>query len=306
MRILLTGSSGQVGTALRSRLSAHDVAAADLPELDFEDSEATARFVEHARPQLVINCAAYTAVDDAERDTARATQINATAPGVIAAAARKVGAGVIHFSTDYVFDGTAQRPYRETDPCAPINFYGRTKLDGEHAIAAAGCEHLIVRTSWLYGAIGQNFLLTMLRLGAEREVVDVVDDQTGSPTSAVVVAQGVAMIVGQMGGDACGYLRLHGGIVNMTCAGQTTWHGFATAIFDEARRRGGRLAVKAVRPVTTAQFPRPARRPAYSVLDLTRLRQEFHVVPTRWNDALRQVLDDRMISNSTKGTKQGG
>ena len=291
MRILLTGASGQVGGSLKVRLSGHDVVAPDRKAFDLEQSETIVPFIDRVRPHLIINCAAYTAVDEAEQDRQRAAQINGIAPGLIAAAAKAAGAGLIHFSTDYVFDGLAKQPYRETDSCIPLNAYGRTKLQGEQAIAAAGGEYLIVRTSWIYAAAGKNFLMTMLRLGAERPSLRVVVDQTGTPTSANAVASMMAAIVTQMGDAPTQYLRQHGGVLNATCAGQTTWHGFATAIFDEARRHGMRLAVETVEPIAAAQYPTPARRPNYSVLDLTRLNREFGIAPASWRDALTEVMD---------------
>jgi dTDP-4-dehydrorhamnose reductase len=198
---------------------------------------------------------------------------------------------MIHFSTDYVFDGLAQRPYLETDTCVPINVYGKTKLHGEEQVAAAGGGYLIVRTSWIYAAGGQNFLQTMLHLGAERTRINVVDDQTGVPTSAMAVAKYVAAIVAQMTGPPRVYLRRLGGIVHAACAGQTTWHGFAMAIFEEARMRKHKLAVEVVAPIATEQYPTPARRPAYSVLDLTRLTQVFRIDPVPWRQALSKVMD---------------
>lgn len=292
MRILLTGTSGQVGSALKSHLRAYDVVAADRSVLNLEDGDEIAPFIEQVRPQIVINCAAYTAVDKAEIEPALATQINATAPGLIAAASRSVGAALIHFSTDYVFDGEKRKPYLEGDACSPINVYGHTKQLGEQAIAAAGGNFLIVRTSWLYSASGNNFLRTMLRLGNEKTEIDVVNDQTGAPTSVLALARSLAAIIAQMKEGPSEYLGKHSNLLNIACAGQTSWHGFASAIFDEVQRRGGRLSVKSVRPVTTAQFPRPARRPVYSVLDLTRMQQEFKIEPTAWRDALREVVDN--------------
>jgi dTDP-4-dehydrorhamnose reductase len=291
MRILLTGVSGQLGGVLRACLRDHDVIAPDRRAFDLERGAAIAPYVRALRPQLVVNCAAYTAVDQAETDCARAEAINATAPGLIAGAAREMGAGLVHFSTDYVFDGTARRPYREADPCAPLNAYGRSKLQGERNIAASGVPHLIIRTSWLYGASGRNFLTTMLRIGRERPELRVVDDQRGAPTSVDSLAATVAAIVGQMGDDPLPFLRAHGGILHAACDGETTWFGFACAIFAEARARGLPLAVQSVEPIDTAQYPTAARRPAYSVFDLGRLRTEFAVTPPPWREALARVMD---------------
>jgi dTDP-4-dehydrorhamnose reductase len=265
---------------------------------DLALSRGIAPFIDRIRPDLIVNCAAYTAVDEAERNRDRAEQINSVAPGVIAHAARAVGAGMIHFSTDYVFDGKAQRPYRETDACAPLNVYGQTKLHGEEQVAAAGGGYLIVRTSWIYAPIGRNFLRTILRLGAERRCIDVVDDQVGAPTSAMTIAEHVAAIVAQIVGPPRDYLGRFAGIVHVACAGQTTWHGFATAIFEEARMRKTKLAVRVVTPIATEQYPTPARRPAYSVLDLTKLTQVFGVKPVPWRQALSKVMDSFACSQT--------
>ncbi len=291
MRILLTGASGQIGGALAARLTDHDVVAPDRATLDLENSDAITNAIDQIRPHLILNCAAYTAVDDAERDAARAAQVNGVAPGLIASAAKAAGAGLIHFSTDYVFDGQSTVPYRETDTCNPLSAYGRTKLEGERAIAAAGGDYLIIRTAWVYGPKGKNFLQTMLRLGAEKPRLRVVADQTGAPTSALVLASAVERIVSQMGNKPTEYLRRHGGILHATCAGHATWHGFATAIFEEVRKRRGRLTVETVEPISTAEYPTPAHRPAYSVLDLARLNREYNIFPLHWRDALSQVMD---------------
>jgi dTDP-4-dehydrorhamnose reductase len=292
MRILLTGASGQVGGAMQAQFAGHDVIAPNHADFDLEQVDVIAPFIERMRPQIIVNCAAYTAVDDAERNEARAAQINGVAPGIIAAAARTAGAGLIHFSTDYVFDGLARRPYRESDPCHPVNVYGRTKIQGEQAIGAVGGPHLIVRTSWVYSAGSRNFLRTMLRLGMEQTKIGVVADQTGAPTAAKVLAQIVANIVTRMGADPNEYLRRHGGIVHAACSGHTTWHGFATAIFEELRRRGHRLAVETIEPIMSAQYAAVARRPAMSLLDLSRMTQEFGIKATPWRAALAQVLDE--------------
>jgi len=263
--------------------------------LDLGQEETISSCIETFRPDLIINCAAYTAVDAAELDRDRAMRVNAVAPGLIAAAARRVGAALLHLSTDYVFDGTARAPHLESNACAPINVYGESKLLGERAIMATGVESLIIRTSWVYGPTGQNFLRTMLRLGTTRPEIQVVNDQTGCPTSALALAENIVAILDKMAGDPTAYLRRHGGILNMTCAGETTWHGFAAEIFFEARRRGMQLTTREIRPISTAQFARPARRPTYSVLDLSRLQEEFAIVPTPWQRSLRTVMDQAEI-----------
>ena len=301
MRVLLTGSSGQVGGALKARLAAFDVLAPDRKSFDLERNNTIASCIEAFRPNVIVNCAAYTAVDDAERDRDRAMQVNAIAPGVMADSARKVGAALLHFSTDYVFDGKAREPYLESSICAPVNFYGETKLLGEQAIAASGIPALTIRTSWVYGPSGRNFLRTMLQLGADKHSIDVVNDQTGSPTSALFLADSIASILQAAVKAPSEYFRANCGILNMTCAGETTWHGFANEIFAEANRRGMELAVRNVRPVSTSNYPRPANRPAYSVLKLSRLQNFFGIVPVSWRDALGSVMDQLGVLNSTIG-----
>ena len=214
--------------------------------------------------------------------------INAVAPSLLAATAHDIGAGLIHFSTDYVFDGAAHSPYLENDRCAPLNVYGRSKLDGEHAISRTLNTHLIIRTAWVYSATGRNFLRTMLRLADEKKPIRVINDQVGAPTSALTLADVVAKIVEQMGDAPSVFLRRHGKILNVTCSGQTTWHGFATAIFEEAKSYGGPY-VKPL-PIATAEYQTQARRPAYSLLDLTRLRQEFEIIPPSWRSDLSRVM----------------
>jgi len=303
MRVLLTGSSGQVGEALKSRLAAFDVLAPDRQSFDLEKNDTIASCIETFRPDVIVNCAAYTAVDDAERDRQRAMQVNAIAPGVMAASARRIGAALLQLSTDYVFDGKARQPYGETNACVPVNFYGRTKLLGEQAVAESGVPALTIRTSWVYGPSGRNFLRTMLQLGADRHSIDVVNDQTGSPTSTVFLADSIASILQKAVKAPCEYFRANGGILNMTCAGETTWHGFATEIFAQARSRGMELAVRDVRPVSTSNYPRPANRPAYSVLNLSRLQIFFGIVPVSWRDSLGSVMDQLGVLNSTIGNR---
>ena len=292
MRVLLLGSSGQLGRALAPALaSLGDVAALDRATLNFEDMSAIRGIVARHRPAVIVNAAAYTLVDQAESEPALAMTINGTAPGMLAEAARDAGAALIHFSTDYVFDGTLGRPYREDDPTAPLNAYGRSKRAGEEAILLSEAAALVLRTSWLYGAGGVNFLETMLRLGRERDALRVVNDQWGAPTSVTVVAGAVATILGQAAGDPVALLRAKGGLCHITCQGATTWHGFATAIFEEGRKRGLRFAVKAVQPIATQDYPTPASRPANSRLDLALLKERFGIETPDWRAALAPVMD---------------
>ena len=288
MRILLTGTSGQVGGVIKETLQGHDVVAPTRGEFDLRQIESISSYVVQVTPQLIINCAAYTAVDQAEREPDLAKLINAVAPSLLAAAAHDIGAGLIHFSTDYVFDGAARLPYLENDACAPLNVYGRSKLDGEHAISRTLNAHLIIRTAWVYSATGRNFLRTMLRLANERAAIRVVDDQTGAPTSAILLAEAIARIVDLMNDAPVRFLRHHAGILNVTCRGSTTWYGFAKAIFEELQKQGGSLVE--AKPITTADYPTPARRPAYSVLDLARIKQEFGIIPLHWREDLSRVM----------------
>jgi dTDP-4-dehydrorhamnose reductase len=240
--ILLTGKTGQLGGELLPLLpQLGELVALDRTQMNLERRDEISRVIRQVRPQLIINAGAYTAVDQAESDAATAQAINAEAPGVMAEEAKKLGAALIHYSTDYVFDGSKNGPYQESDPPNPLNVYGKSKLAGEEAIRSAGIPHLIFRTSWVYGTRGKNFLLTMLRLAAERKELRVVSDQTGAPTTASYLAATTARILSTLRGlryeeDAAGALRDQGGTYHLTAAGLTTWYGFANAIFDEAAK----------------------------------------------------------------------
>jgi dTDP-4-dehydrorhamnose reductase len=233
-----------------------------------------------AQPDVVVNAAAYTAVDRAETDAAAANAVNAVAPGVFAEECRRAGALLLHFSTDYVFDGSKAAPYVESDATHPLNVYGRTKLEGEHAIAASGCDHLILRTSWVYGPHGKNFLLTMLRLGAEREL-RVVDDQRGAPTSSLQLARLTSELLLDHGSER---VRAASGTYHATAAGETTWYGFAAAIFERQARRPRLI------PIPGSEYPTPARRPANSVLDNRRLAAALGIRVGGWEEGLDETL----------------
>jgi dTDP-4-dehydrorhamnose reductase len=262
-------------------VATRDGADADLAA-DFDRPTALAALVRRLAPDVVINAAAYTAVDRAEHEIDAAFRINAEAPTVLARACADTGALLVHYSTDYVFDGNATRPYREDDPPAPLGVYGASKRAGEDAIRASGARHAILRTAWVYAAHGQNFLRTMLRLAGERDVLRVVADQIGTPTPAAWIAEATAQLLRQ-GVPASGTWHL-------VAAGTTSWHGFAQAIMDEAQALGLLARVPQVLPITTAEYPTPARRPAYSVLDTTRLQREFGIVPPDWREGLRTTL----------------
>jgi dTDP-4-dehydrorhamnose reductase len=280
MKILLTGASGQVGYELRRSLQAlGEVVAVDRARMDLADLDQVRDVVREVRPQLIVNPAAYTAVDRAESEPVLAYRVNAEAPGVMAREAALLGAAMVHYSTDYVFDGTKEGAYVETDPTGPINVYGKTKLAGEEAIAAAGIPHLILRTSWVYGMRGSNFLLTMLRLARERESLRVVADQTGAPTWSRTIADSTAVVLAQaqVGGPA--WWERHSGIYHLSSRGSTAWSGFT----EEIIARAGLSC--AVQPITTAEYPTPARRPANSRLDCAKLTGHFCALPA-WRDAL--------------------
>jgi len=290
MKILLIGQQGQVGYALnRSLQPLGEVIAVDRTQLDLSDNNAIQRIVQNIQPQLIVNAAAYTAVDRAEQEPELAHQINATAPGLLAALAHQVGAVLVHYSTDYVFDGSQRTPYQESDPTCPLGVYGRTKLAGEQAIQSSGCTYLILRTSWVYGLRGKNFLLTMLRLGKEREELRVVQDQQGIPTPSGLIAEQTALILAQAGGDPLGFFRTKGGIYNLTCTGATTWYDFTRAIFAHTPDPSRKL--KTVTPITTDQYPTPAARPAYSVLATDKIRSTFGLTLPTWEEALVACLE---------------
>lgn len=295
MKLLLLGGDGQVGFELRRSLGALGEVIATtrsgaLAEgegaceaLDLARADTIAPLLRRVRPDAVVNAVAYTAVDRAESEPEAAFAINADGPARLAGVCAEDGIDLIHFSTDYVFDGTASRPYRETDPTAPVSVYGASKLAGEQAIAASGARHLIVRTAWVYGLRGHNFLRTMLRLGGEREELRVVADQHGSPTPAWLLADAAAQVLRQ---------GIHAsGVRHLVAAGDTTWHGFAQAIFDEALARGRIERAPKVLPIATAEYPTPARRPAYSVLDSQRLQAEYGLDIPDWRQALNQTFD---------------
>ena len=289
MRLLLLGGNGQVGRELRRSLPAlgelvvatRDGAGADAVA-DFDAPGSLAALVARVAPDVVVNAAAYTATDRAETDADVAFRVNAEAPAAIATACAASGALLLHYSTDYVFDGRAVRPYREDDPTSPLGVYGASKLAGEQAIRASGARHAILRTAWVYATRGKNFLLTMLRLANERDELRVVADQVGAPTSAAWIA------------DATADLILHGvteaGTWHLVAAGQTSWHGFASAIMEDAHALGLLARMPRVVPIATAEFPTPAKRPAYSVLDTTQLREDFGIVPPAWRESLRATL----------------
>ncbi len=279
-RILLTGTAGQVGGELARLLPAQgDVVALDRNALDLADADAIVATMRSVRPDLIVNAAAYTAVDLAERERDAAYAVNARAPQVLADEARRVDAVLIHYSTDYVFDGRATSPYAENAPTGPLGVYGASKLEGERAIAASGARALVLRTSWVYGLTGRNFLLTIQRLAAGREELRIVGDQTGTPNWSQTLAQSTAQLIA-LGLPA---LAERAGLYHLSAGGQTTWHGFARAIV-------GNVDKPRVAAITTAEYPTPARRPAYGVLDNRRFTEAFGIELADWQDALAVCL----------------
>ncbi|SDC66206.1 dTDP-4-dehydrorhamnose reductase [Paraburkholderia lycopersici] len=290
--ILLTGGTGQVGFELRRSLQGlGKVVAPAHGELDLENPAQLRECVRALRPALIVNPAAYTAVDRAEGDVERARRINAEAPRVLAEEAARIAAPFIHYSTDYVFDGKSERPYVEDDATAPLNTYGATKLEGEQAVAAVGGAHLIFRTSWVYGTRGHNFLLTMLKLAAERDTLRIVADQVGAPTWSSTIASLSAAIAAQAlaAGDPKGWWASRSGVYHLTAAGATSWAGFAEAIFADAQ-----LAhVPAVTPISSAEYPTPAARPLNSRLNNEKLARTFDLRAPDWREALRLCIAAR-------------
>ena len=292
MRILIAGAQGQVARALLERAqgrSGFDVVALGRPQLDLLDKASIARAIDAVRPDLVVNAAAYTAVDKAEEEIELAMMVNARAPGALADAARRHNALLVHYSTDYVFDGTKSGTYSETDAPNPASAYGRSKLAGEEAIRAAGADHLIFRTSWVFAARGKNFLRTILRLAGEREELRIVADQSGAPTWARLIAEVTALALGQElarrknGG-------FESGTFNLTAAGETSWHGFASAIIAAARARGAKLTCRTVVPITTTEYPLPAARPANSRLAGDKLAEHYGLALPEWEDCMQLCL----------------
>ncbi len=280
LTILLTGAQGQVGFELARRLRPYgDVVATDRATLDLANADAVVAAMRGTRPDLVVNAGAYTAVDAAERERDAAFAVNADAPRILAEEAKRIGAVLVHYSTDYVFDGAARVPYDEDAATGPLNAYGQSKLDGERAVAAAGAHALVLRTSWVYGLRGKNFLLTIRRLAAERDELKIVADQTGTPNWSRTLAEATAALVAR----GLPYLAERAGLYHFSATGATTWHGFATAIVGDAPR-------PRVVPITTAEYPTPARRPAYGVLATDRFRAAFGFALPTWQEALAACL----------------
>ncbi|GBG12951.1 dTDP-4-dehydrorhamnose reductase [Novimethylophilus kurashikiensis] len=292
--ILLTGASGQVGWELQRALAPLGrVVAPSSAVLNLADTDSIRRVIREVRPHLIVNSAAYTAVDRAESEPELAMAVNGTAPGILAEEAKRIHAGLVHYSTDYVFDGTKPGPYRETDPTHPMGVYGSTKLAGEEAIRAVGVPHLIFRTSWVYGVRGRNFVLTILRLANERHELSVVDDQIGTPTWSRLIAQTTALTLSQRD------IEEVSGTYHLSAGGSTSWHGVACAVIEEYRARREsvgwpvlRLQPQNIFPISTDQYPTTAQRPANSMLDNGKLAKVFGLALPDWRASLQMALDD--------------
>jgi dTDP-4-dehydrorhamnose reductase len=305
-KILLTGKNGQVGRELNALLPLlGDVVSFDRQGLNLSNPREVREAIRTLRPAFIVNAAAYTAVDKAESDEAAARTINADAPGLMAEEAKKIGAVLVHYSTDYVFDGVKRTPYVEEDAANPQNAYGRTKLAGEEAIRNSGAAHLIFRTAWVYASQGKNFLLTILRLASQREELRIVRDQIGAPTSSREIATATGQILADLPSDSSrtDAMRAVSGIYHMTAADETSWYEFAQTILEEASAcdtapawlagatGGAPLVARRVIPISTAEYPTPAARPLYSVLSNARLARTFGVSLPDWRAQLKSIFE---------------
>ena len=289
-RILLAGIAGQLGQELKQTLSPlGEVIGVGREKMDLTQSDKIRQVIGEVKPDLIVNAAAYTAVDRAETETELAKLINAIAPAIIAEEAQRLGAILLHVSTDYVFDGQKNTPYTEKDVTNPMNVYGQTKLAGEEGISKSGAECIILRTAWLYGNYGKgNFVKTMLRLGAEREEIRVVVDGVGSPTWTRDVAEAIAQLLSPVKIEQIPLTSTN--IYHFTNSGVASWYDFAVAIFEEAKRLGFPLKIKQVVPITTSEYPTPAQRPAYSVLSSQKISAVLGTHPPHWQVSLRKML----------------
>jgi dTDP-4-dehydrorhamnose reductase len=293
MKILLLGKNGQIGWELQRSLSLlGDLIATDRREANLEDQDSLRRCVRQHLPDIIVNAAAWTAVDKAESEPDKAARINAEAAGILAEEAARLDAWLIHYSTDYVFDGNKPAPYDEEDTACPLSVYGRTKLQGEQLIRQHA-KHLIFRTSWVYAARGDNFAKTMLRLAREKETLKIVDDQHGAPTSAELVADVTALALYRMAASKDSFAAL-AGTYHLTASGDTSWYGYARYVLELAQANGLMLKIRpeAMQPVPAAAYPSPAARPANSRLNTTKLARTFDLNLPDWRDHVRRLVDE--------------
>jgi len=292
-RILIVGSAGQVGVELqRSFADYGEITARDRDTFDLADPDQVRALVREVEPSIILNAAAYTAVDRAESDPEAAMAVNALASRVLAEEALRADALLVHYSTDYVFDGSKPGPWVETDKPHPLNVYGASKLAGEEAIQKVGGKYLIFRTSWVYGPHGNNFLLTMLRLGSERDQLSIVDDQYGAPTTSIELADATRAIVGGVLAGQFGSTENWAGLYHMTCAGQTSWYDFARTFLEREAARNPEKRMARCVPISSSEFPLPARRPRNSVLSNEKLRRGLRIELPDWSSAMDSVLQE--------------
>lgn len=282
-RILLLGSQGQIGWDLQRLLSQEHLVALDRSQLDLSDAEALKKCVQNIKPDIIINAAAYTAVDKAESERELAMAVNGRAPGILAEEARKNQALLVHYSTDYVFDGSKKEPYLETDPTNPINEYGRSKLAGEEAVRQSGCQHLILRTSWVYAARGKNFVLTMLKLAKDRDQLRIVGDQHGIPNWSQFLAQSTVQLLDEFRPELSGTYHL-------SASNPTTWSAFAENIFSEYKILHPEFRKPTIQSITSVEYPTPAKRPFNSVLNTNKIQDKFSITFNDWKIELRDCL----------------
>lgn len=284
MRILVTGHDGQVAQSLGEKAQGHELVFTSYPDFDLSKPESIEAAVARIQPELIVSAAAYTAVDKAESEPELAMAINGDGPGVLARAGAKIGAPIIHLSTDYVFDGSLDRPWREEDPTGPLGVYGATKLAGEQAVQASGATHAVLRLAWVYSPFGNNFVKTMLRLAETRDTLNVVEDQYGCPSSALDIASAILAVVARWQRDGA-----FNGLYHFAGSGETNWAEFAATIFAESAKRGGPSA--SVTGIPSSGYPTPAKRPANSRLDCSRFAETFGYRAPAWQESLGVVLD---------------
>jgi dTDP-4-dehydrorhamnose reductase len=305
MRIMLTGANGQVGWELsRSLMPLGEVIALDRTQCDLSKPETIPGIIQEIKPNVIVNAAAYTAVDKAEEEEGLASTINGTAVGIIAEEARKLNTFLIHFSTDYVFDGAKQEPYTEDDAPNPLNAYGRSKLAGEKAVYESGCDYLILRTTWVYAARGHNFVNTILKLVQERDELKIVADQIGAPTWARNIADATAHILRQAVEEKMSSV-FKSGIVNLAASGEISWHGFAKAIVEQVKCvwPENTIAVRKLTPIPTEAYPLPAARPKNSCLATDKLRQWCGIIMPEWKNALASCIGEIALIKNINKTK---